>query len=369
MKRSFEIITIVILGILTYVGITLLPYLFQKDSVVLSDDELRQKALSLNIIPMPKNYDELLKFTNNPLNPLTKEKIELGKKLFNEKKLSRNYDISCASCHKLNQGGDDNLSTAIGDENKANPKHLNSPTVLNSALSFRQFWDASAKDVEEQAGGPIQAHFEMNMTKEDLVKRLKEDNYYLKEFSKIFNDNITFENIRKAIAAYERTLITRGKIDEFLEGDNNALSPKAKRGFTTFIIKGCKSCHAGYNIGGQSIQKFPVKIWWKDALNLDFQKDENSIFPKVTIKDNSFPFENIGGFKGIANTQKFKVPSLKNISKTSPYFHNGSILKLEEVVKIMGKYQLGIEFNEEQISEIVEFLKSLDGDLVEYDIK
>lgn len=363
MKRTFEIIVIVILGILTYVFIASLPLFLQKDKIQLSDNELRQKALSLNIIPMPKTYNELLKFTNNPDNPLSKEKILLGKKLFNDTNLSKNRDISCASCHKLNEGGDDNLPTAIGDRNQENPKHLNTPTVLNSALSFKQFWDARAKDLEEQASGPIQAHFEMNMTKPEVVNRVRKDEKYQEEFLKVFNKQIVFEDVLKAIAAYERTLITRGKFDEFLEGDNQAISAKAKKGLNTFLLRGCKSCHSGYNIGGQSIQKFPVKMWWEDALNLDFSE-----FPDIKIKDNSFPFENIGGFKGISNTQKFKVPSLKNITKTAPYFHNGSVKDLKEVIKIMGKYQLGIEFTNEEIEELEEFLKTLEGELINYDI-
>jgi cytochrome c peroxidase len=328
---------------------------------VLSDNQLRQRAISTNMLPIPRKYEELLKVVDNPQNPMTPQKIALGKELYNENLLSRDRDIACASCHLLEQGGDDNLPTAIGHQGKANPFHLNSPTVLNASLAKSQFWNGSAKDVEEQAGGPIQAPFEMNMKPEEVVERLNAVPSYVAKFQEVFNSPISFENIKKAIGAYERTLLTYGDYDRFLEGNNSALSAKAKRGMTLFMTKGCKGCHAGMSVGGQSIQKFPLRNYFSDYIGLLFE-------PNIKIKESPFPFANKGGFFGQDNRLKFRVPILRNISKTAPYFHNSAIKELKEVVRIMSKYQLGDEFTPTQIDEVVEFLKSLDGELVQYEI-
>jgi cytochrome c peroxidase len=361
MKKLLNPVSIVLLIVLF---LLLLPFLLPKKATpTFSDTELRELALSLGMAAVPTTYDELLKVTDNPQNPLTPQKIKLGKELFFDTRLSRHNDINCASCHKLDEGGDDNLPTAIGDEGRENPSHLNSPTVLNAALAIRQFWNGSAKDVEEQAGGPIQAHFEMNMTPAEIEKRVKESPSYVEKFKNIFGE-ISFENVKKAIGAYERTLLTYGSYDEFLNGDDSAISKKAKKGMTTFIIKGCKGCHAGMSVGGQSMQKFPLR---KDARIHDLRPNLE-INPELKIIDRRFPFENIGGFLGKDNNQIFRVPILRNITKTSPYFHNGSIKEIEKVVEIMGRHQIGVVFSKDEIEEIVEFLKTLEGDLVDYKI-
>jgi cytochrome c peroxidase len=359
MKKLLHPVTITLL-VVTF--ILLLPQMLPKRGVeVLSDNQLRQRAISTNMLPIPRKYEELLKVVDNPQNPMTAQKIALGKELYNENLLSRDRDISCASCHLLEQGGDDNLPTAIGYHGRANPFHLNSPTVLNASLAKSQFWNGSAKDVEEQAGGPIQAPFEMNMKPEEVVERLNAVPSYVAKFQEVFNSPISFENIKKAIGAYERTLLTYGDYDRFLEGNNSALTPKAKRGMTLFMTKGCKGCHTGMSVGGQSIQKFPLRNDFSDYIGLLFE-------PNIKIKESPFPFANKGGFFGQDNRLKFRVPILRNISKTAPYFHNGAIKELKEVVRIMSKYQLGDEFTPTQIDEVVEFLKSLDGDLVQYEI-
>ena len=339
-----------------------LPFLLpEKETPHYDDQTLRQMALSRNIPPVPTDYASLLKVADNPDNPLSKEKIELGKKLFFDPILSRDRMINCASCHILEEGGDDNLPTAIGYHGRANPKHLNSPTVLNAALAKSQFWDGRAADVEEQAGGPIQAPFEMNMKPDEIVSRLRGRPDYVDDFQKVFGGAITFKNVRNAIGAYERTLLTRGKFDEFLEGNDDAISPAAKRGLTLFIVKGCKGCHTGMSVGGQSIQKFPVRNYPEDYIGLIFS-------PDINLKESPFPFENIGGFLGRNDNLRFRVPVLRNINKTAPYFHNGSVKELEEAVRIMSKYQIGDEFTPGQIDDVVAFLKSLDGDVVEYNI-
>ena len=314
-----------------------------------SDKELRETALSRDMSAVPNSYEDLLKVIDNPENPMSREKISLGKELFFDTRLSRDKTLSCASCHNLKEGGDDNLPTAIGFHNRANPFHLNAPTVLNSALAQKQFWNGRAKDVEEQAGGPIQAPFEMNMTPKELEKRLNSDATLVTKFKKIFNqEKITFENLRKAIGAYERTLLTRGAYDRFLEGDNNAISASAKRGMTLFITKGCKGCHTGMSLGGQSIQKFPLRRYLSDYIGMIFE-------PDLRIKESPFPFINEGGFLGEQDKLKFRVPILRNITKTAPYFHNGAVDKLEEAVRIMSKYQIGEEFNKAQITDMVEY--------------
>ena len=335
----------------------LLPYLLPKKKFQLySDSDLRKIALSRNMLPIPSTYKELLKVINNTKNPLTKDKILLGKQLFFDTALSKDRTISCATCHILSNGGDDDRPTAIGYLGQKNPKHLNSPTVLNAALAKAQFWDGRAKDVEEQARGPIQAHFEMNLTQNEAIKRVKHNPYYVSMFKKNFPSGITFINITKAIGAYERTLLTRSDYDKFLEGNNSAMSDKAKKGFGLFINLGCKGCHTGMSVGGQSIQKFPLR---KCASIYDLQCMSNN---------QKFPFENIGGFLGKDNQQKFRVPILRNIARTSPYFHNGAVKKLEDAVKIMGRHQIGIELTKEQTSDIVAFLKSLNGKIVDYNI-
>ena len=359
MKKLINPVTIVLFVVIFLLS---LPFLLpSKGMKNYSDEELRELALSRNMLPTPTTYEELLKVVDNPQNPLTRDKIQLGKELFFDKRLSRHNDINCASCHILEEGGDDNLPTAIGDKGRANPSHLNSPTVLNAALAKREFWDGRVKDVEAQAAGPIQAHFEMNMTPKDIVLRVKDSDEYIKKFKDVFGE-VNFENVTKAIGAYERTLLTHGSYDRFLEGDNNAINNKAKKGMAIFMTKGCKGCHAGMSVGGQSLQKFPLR---KQARIQDFRPNI-TINPELKIIDESFPFENVGGFLGKDNNHIFRVPILRNITKTSPYFHNGSIEKIEDVVDIMGKHQIGVHFSKKQIGEIVEFLKTLEGELVKY---
>ena len=351
-----------ILGLVTVLIILLLslPFIFHKKIPELSDTMLRERALSTNMLPIPKTYEALLEVIDNSDNPMSREKISLGKELFFDTLLSQDKTISCASCHKLEAGGDDGIATAIGHKGQANPSHLNSPTVLNAALSKSQFWDGRAKDVEEQAGGPIQAPFEMHMTPQEVEQRLNDDSAYVAKFKALFpEEKITFENVRKAIGAYERTLLTRGAYDKFLEGDNDAMSPQAKRGMTLFLTQGCKGCHAGMSVGGQSIQRFPLRSYFADYVGLLYS-------PDITLKESPFPFENVGGFLGKDEQLRFRVPILRNITKTAPYFHNGSVDKLEEAVRIMSKYQIGNEFTPEQIDDMIAFLKTLEGELVEY---
>ena len=342
--------------ILSAIGIVILFYgflfLLPKSKITyLADDALRDYALSHNLAPVPSTYKELLKVVDNPENPLSPAKIALGKQLFFDPILSLDKTINCASCHLLEEGGDDNIPTAIGYHDRENPQHLNSPTVLNAALAKSQFWNGSAKDVEAQAAGPMQAPFEMNITPKEAVKRLKEDFAYVEAFGKVFDGNISFLNIQNAIGAYERTLLTRGSYDTFLEGENNAISASAKRGLNLFIQKGCKGCHTGMSLGGQSVQLFPLRRAIEDIFDSE-----------------PFPFPNTGGFLGQNGKKRFRVPILRNITKTAPYFHNGEVKELEEAVRIMSRYQVGNEFSPKEVEDIIEFFKTLEGELVTYDI-
>ncbi len=355
MKRLLHPVMITLFVIVLLLS---LPMLLPQKEIVLTDAQLRQAAASHNLVPVPTTYEGVLKATYNLQNPPSEAKIALGQQLYFDPRLSRDMTISCATCHILQEGGDDNLPTAIGYHGRANPKHLNSPTVLNAALAKAQFWDGRAKDVEEQAGGPVQAPFEMNMTPQEVEERLNADVAVRKQFETVFGEgNVTFENVRKAIGSYERTLLTRGAYDRFLEGDDHAISPTAKRGMTLFVTKGCAGCHTGMSVGGQSIQKFPLRRYLSDYVGLLFE-------PNIRLKESPFPFVNEGGFLGRGNQLRFRVPILRNVTRTAPYFHNGAVSKLEEAVRIMSKYQIGHEFTKAQIADVVAFLKTLEGDPV-----
>ena len=335
--------------------IVTLPLLLSHKRVTpLTDKALIKSALSRNIIPIPTTLKALQLFYHDK--NLTSEKIALGKALFFEKLLSKDKTISCSSCHKLKEGGDDNLPTAIGYHQLKNPSHLNTPTVLNVALATSFFWDGRASSLKEQAKGPIQAPFEMNMPISEIEKRINNTIKYKKAFHTLYHKTyISFEDIVKSIALYEKTLLTRSTFDTFLEGNISAINQQAKRGFHLFLTAGCSGCHSGIALGGQSVQKFPLRNYLFDYIGL------NSL---SSFKNSPFPFKNKGNFLGRGNQLKFRVPLLRNITKTAPYFHNGSVKKLEEVIKIMGKYQVGIDFNTTQIDDIMEFFKTLEGKLI-----
>lgn len=302
-------------------------------------------------------YDESLKdklspfislpsSAENPDNKSSAEKIALGHKLYFDNQLSKDHHISCNSCHNLASYGVDLLPTSPGDAGKNGDR--NSPTVLNAALHTAQFWDGRAKDVEEQAGGPIVNPVEMAIPdKAYLVSRLSKIPEYQELFKKAFPNEanpITYDNIQKAIASFERELLTPSRFDQYLNGDKKALSLQEKRGLSTFINVGCTTCHNGVAIGGASFQKFGVYgNYW------DYTKSSK-------IDDGRFNVTKLE-----ANKYQFKVPSLRNIEKTAPYFHDGSINDLGKAVEIMAKAQLNYDLNEEEKNNLVAFLKSLTG--------
>ncbi len=335
---------------------------------------LYEKALDKGLISIPKEFEALKSQVDDETNPMTIPKILLGKKLFFDKNLSKDRSIACAKCHDIKKGGEDGKPTAIGYKNQENPSHLNSPTVLNTAYSKHLFWDGRASSLREQAKGPMQAHFEMASTPELVEKRVKENQEYQEKFKEIFgDDSISFDNITKAIEAYEKTLVTRGRYDDFLDGDREALNSQEKRGLNLFIDMGCKGCHFGPAVGGQKMQKFPLRDY-NSFLNLTTTFNEQT--KGRSVKDISFnfkmyhpyPFKNIGGFMGKNDEQVFRVPILREISKTGPYFHNGVVKTLREAIQIMSKNQVGVDLSKSQLDALEAFLKSLDGKLVDYNL-
>ncbi len=297
---------------------------------------LVEDAKKVGLAPIPTDKSELIKLIDNPKNPINKAKVELGKALFFEPRLSKSNLISCNTCHNLATGGVDGVSAAIGHNWTANPHHLNSPTVYNAVFMEKQFWDGRELDLEAQAQGPLQAKPEMAISKEMAVKRISSMAGYKEQFKEAFGDNnISFQKIADAIGAFERILVTPSNFDKFLAGDQKALSTEEQEGLKTFIDKGCTACHTGIGIGG-GMQKFPLVKPYKYA--------------------------NIGDFKGDKNGM-VKTPTLRNIAQTAPYFHNGAVWSLEEAVMIMGETQLGMALKDKEIKSIVTFLKSLDGEM------
>jgi cytochrome c peroxidase len=340
-----------------------------------SSDELRQRALDKGLKSIPSDFEVLKSQVDDSANPMTIPKILLGKKLFFDKNLSKDRTIACAKCHNIKKGGEDSKPTAIGYKNQKNPSHLNSPTVLNTAYSKHLFWDGRASSLREQAKGPMQAHFEMASTPELVESRVKENPKYIKSFDEIFGkDSITFDNITKAIAVYEKTLVTRGAFDRFLEGDNDALSLSAKKGLNLFINLGCKGCHFGSAVGGQKIQQFPLRDY-NNIISIISTYHEDTDKREVTSVGLNFemyhpyPFENVGGFMGKDGNKKFRVPILRNISQTGPYFHNGVVKTLREAISLMSRYQIGVDLTKSQLDNMEDFLKSLDGEIVDYGLE
>lgn len=303
-------------------------------SATLLAGNLIEKAKQAGLQPIPSDKAALQKVID-PKGIVTPARVELGKKLFFDPRLSKSELISCNTCHNLAIGGVDGISVAIGHKWTANPHHLNSPTVYNAVFAKRQFWDGRSPDLEDQAKGPATAAPEMAATPELIEKRVNSMPEYVEAFKKAYGKDakIDFETITKTIGIFERTLVTPSRFDAFLEGDENALSKEEKEGLKLFIDKGCASCHNGIALGG-SMQKFPLVKPYKYADVGDFKGDKNGMV---------------------------KVPTLRNITETAPYFHNGAIWSLKEAVEEMGRTQLGIELSDKEAESIVTFLKALTG--------
>ncbi len=270
-----------------------------------------------------------------------KEKALLGKKLFFDKRLSRDNTISCSSCHKLYEGGDDNRRFSVGIDNRI--VNVNTPTVFNVAFNIVQFWDGRAVDLKEQVFEVLQNPKKMDNDLNKLVEKLKQIKAYNRMFNFIYPDGITVNNIADAISEFEKTLITpNSKFDRYLNGEKDALNKDELKGYELFKSYGCISCHNGVNIGGNLFQKLGVMKPYIDHTN------------------------NLGRYNVTKNEddkQYFKVPSLRNVALTAPYFHDGSQKTLEEAIKNVIIYQLGRVPNVDDINYLKTFLHSLTGEM------
>jgi cytochrome c peroxidase len=298
---------------------------------ILPPADLRKQALEL-LGPIPDKMPGAEKDT-----PAL---VKLGRELYFEKALSENQSQSCSSCHQVDgkKGGVDNEATSPGAFGKRGGR--NSPTTLNAGFQLTQFWDGRAEDLVAQAKGPVLNPVEMAMPSEDVVvKRLKDSPKYPALFKDAFpgsGDPVSYHNMALAIAAFERTLVTHDRFDDFLKGKDSALAPVELKGLQEFLTLGCTTCHYGPVIGGQVYQKI--------GLVNPFPTDDKGRFEVTKDEDDQF---------------KFKVPMLRNIAITGPYFHKGQITSLEDAVRKMAWHQLGKEISEEQVKSLVAFLQTL----------
>jgi len=294
--------------------------------------------LSLSLLPA---YEAVFKPLPHAKPHLTK-KEKLGKRLFNDPILSGDNTISCSSCHPLLNYGMDSLPKAIGINNAKGKR--NTPSIWNVRYNFVQQWDGRAKTLKEQALMPIQNQHEMDSTLSDVIKKLEKNTAYKDDFELLYSDGINSDNLADAIASYEKTLISSGsKFDRYLQGDEQALNSREKKGLKLFKSKGCIACHNGINIGGNLYQKIGMFDDFKGAGIPDLGRYN------IT--------------KNILDKHYFKVPSLRNVEKTAPYFHDGSMLTLKEAVETMVDIQLGRELQDEEIEDLILFLKTLTGDV------
>lgn len=276
-------------------------------------------------------------------NPLTPEKIDLGRMLFFEPRLSISRTISCNTCHSLDNYGVDGKRVSTGHDNQQGTR--NAPSVYNAASHFAQFWDGRAVDVEEQAKGPMLNPVEMAMPSSGyVITVIKSIPAYSTAFKQAFpdeSDPVTFDNLARAIGAFERRLSTPARWDSFLTGNRGAVTMQEMRGWMTFHHSGCMTCHNGSTIGGQSFQKLGAKAEWPRLSDLG--RYEVTKLP--------------------TDRMIFKVPSLRNVEKTAPYFHDGSVETLAEAVHLMGKHQLGIDLHDAEIQSITAWLRTLTGEI------
>ena len=267
--------------------------------------------------------------------------VELGKKLYFDPRLSKSGFISCNSCHNLSMGGTDNIKTSIGDKWQQGP--INAPTVLNSSLNVAQFWDGRASDLKAQAGGPIANPGEMAFSHTLAIGILASIPAYQREFKQVFGkDKIDIDQVTLAIAEFEKTLVTpNSRFDQWLLGRKDALTADELAGYQLFKTSGCVACHNGPAVGGNSFQKMGVVQPYKATSPAEGRS-------AVTGKE-------IDRFS-------FKVPTLRNVEMTYPYFHDGAADTLTQAVDVMGRLQLGRTFAPEENAKIVAFLKTLTGD-------
>lgn len=279
-----------------------------------------------------------------PAPALPPQQVALGERLFRDPRLSHDNSISCASCHDLGKGGSDRSRYSVGIHGAVGD--VNAPTVFNVGLNIAQFWDGRARTLEEQAAGPVHNPVEMGSNWDEVAGKLRADHEYQAMFRSAYPDGMTPANIAGAIATYERSLVTpNSRFDRYLRGEKNMLSRDELEGYRRFVNLGCASCHQGAGIGGNMFQRFGVMG--------DFFKD------RLPSRADQGRF-NVTGLE--EDRHVFKVPSLRNVDATSPYFHDGTARTLSDAVRIMGKYQLGKELSGEEVRLVVAFLHTLNGE-------
>jgi cytochrome c peroxidase len=281
-------------------------------------------------------------------NPITPEKVDLGKALFFDPRMSASGVFSCNSCHNLATGGDDNMPTSVGHGWQTGPR--NSPTVLNAVFNSAQFWDGRAQDLAEQAKGPVQAGVEMANTPDNVIATLNSMPQYQNWFRDSFPDEVdpvTFDNFAKAIEAFEATLITPAPFDAWLNGDDNALTDLQKDGLVAFMDQGCVACHAGVNLGGEGY--YPFGLVERPGADI-LPPDDKGRFMVTETADDSYVF---------------RAAPLRNVEITAPYFHSGVVWSLEQAVAVMGISQLGADLSDDDVVAIAAFLRSLTGTVPE----
>lgn len=281
--------------------------------------------------------------------PLDARKVALGRRLFHDKRLSRDDTISCASCHDLKLAGIDGKPVGVGVGNQMGT--VNSPTVLNSAFNFSQFWDGRAATLEEQVEGPVHNPIEMATNWKTVIEKLSRDPYYPGAFKAIWPDGIQAAHIQSAIAEFERSLITPGApFDRYLKGEEHALSAEARKGWDLFRNLGCIACHHGVNLGGNMYASLGVMGDYFAARGGPIAKSDLGRF-NVTGREE--------------DRHMFKVPGLRNVAQTAPYFHDGAVPSLAGAVDTMARFQLGVELADADKRALVAFLQALSGRLPE----
>ena len=305
-----------------------------------ADDALLERA-QLLFEPIPESAASYLEGRN----PMTPEKIELGKMLFFDPRLSASQTISCNTCHNVGMGGDDNIPSSVGHNWQRGPR--NSPTIFNAVFNVAQFWDGRAEDMTEQAKGPIQAGVEMNNTPAVLEETLNSIGDYVEAFEAAFPESsnaVSFDNTAKALEVYQATLITPDSpFDQYLKGDKDALTDQQIAGLDAFMNKGCVACHNGVNVGGQGYYPFGVI----NRPGADILPESDRGRAQVT--------------ETAADEYVFRSPSLRNVALTAPYFHSGNVWSLEEAVAVMNDAQLNSLLTEEDVVNVAAFLRSLTG--------
>ena len=303
--------------------------------------------LVLTALFIPPAFSDPIFPVEYPAEASPKE-VELGRQLFNSVLLSADNSVSCASCHDLSQGGEDGRAFSIGINGQVG--EINTPSVLNAALNPYQFWDGRAVTLEEQVAGPVHHPKEMGSNWEQVVAKLTGDVNLSAQFSAVYGERPNAGNIARAIAVYEQQLVTvDAPFDRFLKGQQNAISAQAKTGYRLFRQIGCVSCHQGRNVGGNMFQYFGIMGDYLGERGNLTKADYGRY--NVTGRDEDL--------------FKFRVPSLRNVEHTAPYFHDGSAETLEQAVRVMSHYQLGLPIKDDEVEAITAFLRSLSGELVE----